>query len=178
MWGFLKCNYSYTKILIVLLSPSLADFFFQGRVIPPCGPARAAPGRAPKGACRSCVRRTRTLCSREAARGLGGCWGAQTASPQPPTAATRLKATLRFPREGVGLKAQGPGLCCKLRVRGSRTWDRSLGGNPGGSLKGHRASGNALAAPVFQSAPASLLQRQPDRCFTFYFLDCSKMHIT
>lgn len=54
MWGFLKCNYSYTKILIVLLFSLSCLFFFQGRVIPACwaclGSAR---GRAQEEARRS-----------------------------------------------------------------------------------------------------------------------------
>lgn len=92
MWGFLKCNYSYTKILIVLLfSPSplffcWSFFFFspQGRVIPPYGPAQAVPGSlaggAQRGPSKSCLQ---IWMLGEAAR----VWAA--AGPGPPPAASR-----------------------------------------------------------------------------------------
>ena len=44
MWGFLKCNYSYTKILIVLLFSLTHPPPPGGKVIPPHRPAQAAPG--------------------------------------------------------------------------------------------------------------------------------------
>lgn len=53
MWGFLKCNYSYTKILIVLLFSLSRRSFFSGQGDSPLqacpGSARGWRGKEPAG---------------------------------------------------------------------------------------------------------------------------------
>lgn len=178
MWGFLKCNYSYTKILIVLLSPSLADFFFPGQGD---SPVRACPGSPRTGAERS----LQELCAQDqdalfqgGRQGSGRLLGGPDRQPPASHRSNKTQGHTAIPTggrwaEGPGswplLQAPCPWLPDVGQVSGWQSWRQP---------ERAPSMGNALAAPVFQSAPASLLQRQPDRCFTFYFRDCSKMHIT
>lgn len=158
MWGFLKCNYSYTKILIVLLFSLSCRFLFPGQGD---SPVRACPGssrgwrrKEPAGA---------------GAQDQGGRWGSPARQPPASHRSNKTQGHSAIPREGVGLKVRGPGLACKLHVHGSGTWDSSLGGSPGASLKGDRAT-EMLRWPLFSLLPPFFSGNQTDFLFIFFIV--------
>ena len=154
MWGFFKCNYSYTKILIVLLfSLSHLFFFFQGRVIPECGPAQAAPW------------------AEEGIPGrLWGVWAAAGGSGHAPSPLPANLPTASHHRNNATPKARsqcGPyvgSLGPRLSVYGTGTQEGFGVGNLEPAWYGSQRWGSGLGylPTLFPSAPLPDLELQPD----------------
>jgi hypothetical protein len=107
MWGFLKCNYSYTKILIVLLfsfSRLFFFFFLQVGDSPMPGLPRQRQGLVQEGACRSLLVPIWILCS-GGGRGLGSRWPPPYSASQPSQQQMTAKCKTRVlcPTRGAAL---------------------------------------------------------------------------
>lgn len=143
MWGFLKCKYSYTKILIVLLSPSLAVFslFFPGQGDSPCGPARAARAwrrKPPAGA---------VCCPSGCSAPRGGCQGLPEPQASPRSLPPQQHGDTQTPGRGV-VPRWGPRpwpLRTSISTRGlGKSSGQKLPSPPGGGAQPVRGAGHSL----------------------------------